>query len=51
MYDKEAFSFVTFVEILFWGNFEDEVTHLESNWFDLWGNFFAWFLDVAESFV
>lgn len=51
MYDEEAFSFITLVEILFWGNFENIVTHLESNWFNFWGNFFTWFLDVAESFI
>jgi len=51
MYNEEAFALVTFVEILFWGNFENIITHLESNWFHFWSNFFAWFLNVAEGFV
>jgi len=51
MYDEEAFAFITFVQILFGGNFKNVITHLEADWFHFWGNFFAWFFDVAESFV
>jgi len=51
MYNKVAFSFITLVEILFWINFKHIVTHLETNWFNFRGNFFTWFLNMAESFI
>ena len=46
-----ALAFITLVKVLFWVNFENVVTHLESNWFDLGGNLLAWLLDMAESLI
>jgi len=51
MYDEIALSFVWFVEVLFWIYFKHVVTHLESNWFYFWRNFFTWFLNITECFI
>jgi len=51
MDDEIALSFITFVQILFWVNFKYIITHLEPYWFYFGGNFFAWFLDMAEGLV
>lgn len=49
--DEVAFFMARLIEVLFWVDFEDVVTHLEANWLHLWCNVFAAFLHVAECFV
>ena len=51
MDDKVAFTLVTLVEVLLWVDLKNVVTHLETNWLHLRGNFLARLLDVAEGFV
>ena len=51
MNDEIAFSLITFVKILLWVYFKDEIAHLEANWFDLRGYLFTWLFNVAESFI
>ena len=49
--NKVAFIMVRFVKVLLWINFEHIVTHLETNWLNLWGNVLAGILNVAKSLV
>jgi len=51
MNDEVAFLMTGFVQVLFWVNLEDVITHLETDWLKFGGNVFATVLDVAESLV
>ena len=49
--DEVAFLMARLIEVLFWVDFKDVVTHLETNWLHLWCDVFAALLHVAECFV
>jgi hypothetical protein len=49
--DKVAFALITLIQILFWVDFENIVTHLEAYWLNFLGDFLTWLLDVAEGLV
>jgi len=49
--DEVALFMARLIEVLFWVNLENVVTHLESDWFDLWGDVFAAFLHVTEGLI
>ena len=51
MNDEVAFLMAGFVQVLFWVNLEDVVTHLETDWLKFGSDVFATVLDVAESLV
>lgn len=51
MNHEVAFTFVAFVKVLFWVNFEDVIAHLESNWLHFGGDVLAWLLNMTESFI
>jgi len=48
---KIAFTLVTLVQILLWGDLKNVITHLESNWLHFFGDIFALSLNMAESFI
>ena len=50
--DNEIALFVGgFIQVLFWVNFKNIVTHLEADWLEFWGDIFTAVFNVAESFV
>jgi hypothetical protein len=49
--DKVAFLMAGLIEVLFWVDFENVVTHLESNWLDLGSYILAALLHVTEGLV
>jgi hypothetical protein len=51
MDNEVAFLMAGFVQVLFWVNLEDVITHLETDWLKFGGNVLATVLDVAESLV
>jgi len=51
MDNKVAFLVARFIQVLFRVYFKNIITHLESNWLDLWCNIFTAVLDMAESLV
>ena len=51
MYNEITFSVIAFVKILFWIDFKNVVTHLESYWLNFLSNVFTWLLNMAESFI
>jgi len=51
MDNEVTFLMTGFVQVLFWVDLEDIVTHLETDWLKFRGNVFATVLDVAESLV
>jgi hypothetical protein len=51
MDNEVAFLMAGFVQVLFWVNLEDVITHLETDWLKFGCNVLATVLDVAESLV
>ena len=51
MNDEEALAVIRFVKVLFWVDFKNVITHLETNWFDFRGNIFTFILHVTKSLV
>lgn len=51
MNNEIAFTFITLVKVLFWVNFKDVITHLESDWLHFRSNVFARLLNMTESFI
>jgi len=51
MDNKIAFLMAWFIQVLFRVYFKHIITHLESNWFDLWCNIFTAILYMAESLI
>jgi len=49
--DEVTFLMARFIKILFWVDFKNVVWHLETDWFNFWGDVFAWVFDVTESLV
>jgi len=49
--NEVTFTLITLVQILFWSDLENIITHLEANWLYLFSDILAWRLDVAESFI
>ena len=49
--DEVAFLMAGLIQVLFWVDLEDVVTHLETDWLHLWSDILAALLDVAEGFV
>ena len=46
-----AFLMAGLIQVLFWVNLEDVVTHLETNWLHLWSDVLTALLHVAEGLV
>jgi len=51
MDDEVAFVIITLVKVLLRVNLENEITHLEANWLNLWRNILARLLDVTEGLI
>jgi len=49
--DEVTFFMTGFVEVLFWGNLEYVVAHLEADWFQLWSDVLAAIFHVTESLI
>lgn len=49
--DEVAFFMARLIQVLFWVDLEDVVTHLETYWLHLWRDVFAALLHVTECFV
>jgi hypothetical protein len=51
MNHEVAFALIALVKVLFWVNFKDVITHLESNRLHFRGDILAWLLNMTESFI
>jgi len=49
--DKEAFILVCSIQVLIWVNFKNIITHLETDWLNLWSNCVTALWNVTESCI